>query len=77
MTNTSSDRDRPRWGNGGGGEKGGVGEKREHRGQRTKMGAEEGRKSRRTERGETGTNNEARSKFGSRKLNREGFLGYV
>lgn len=26
---------------------------------------------------ETGTNNETQSKFGSRKLNREGFLGYV
>ena len=26
---------------------------------------------------ETGTNNEARSKFGSRKLNREGSLGCV
>lgn len=41
------------------------------------MVAEEGREIRGIERRETGTNNEARSKFGSRKLNREGFLGYV
>lgn len=53
-----------------------VEEERAPRGQRTSMGQmkdeDEGARGR-----AWGTNNEAHSKFGSRKLNREGFLGYV